>query len=109
MKNAVLMALAIFSTLSIIAFASHESSIPTLTGNFLNELLNFLTQSGCLPDMECDTNRWGGDLYNVYQPSAEDCRIECEGNNACKAWTWVKDTGDCWIKGAAVTASWDSC
>lgn len=65
----------------------------------------------------CDNvNFYGNDVghynnatdNNGYPATAQDCQIGCQQDARCVAWTFQKDTKDCWLKGAVPAPNSDT-
>lgn len=49
-------------------------------------------------DDEPNTDRWGSDFRSLWSTSWSNCKASCQGDSACRAWTWIPPR--------AGTASW---
>jgi hypothetical protein len=63
---------------------------------------------GFVTGMEAGVNRFGGDYKNVTTPTPDACQAACNGEQPCRAWTWVKSTSTCWLKNQVPAPSNDA-
>jgi hypothetical protein len=55
--------------------------------------------------MGCNINYYGGDFesgpgfQNGFNDSLGGCQYACDSDSNCRAWTWLKNTSACWLKG----------
>src|SRR5690242_13629684 len=51
----------------------------------------------------------GRDYRNIPLQGAGECRITCQAENQCWAWTYVLATGRCWLKDAVPKRVYNTC
>ena len=84
---------------------------------FLPALMTLVLAVDCAPvsaqskffTFERNSDRFGSDYFNLDAKSAEDCSFECQKENRCRAWSYVKSTGRCFLKDPAPAAKKNTC
>lgn len=58
---------------------------------------------------EASTNRAGGDYFSFPTPFTQDCASACLSDNACKAYTYILSSKQCFLKSVASAPTTNQC